>query len=104
MNNLKVLVFLKVLIFSCNLSDFIGEGLQFFDEDVRHCFSECTVIDAPNVIWQQAQLSLSRGGLGLCSLAKHSSSAYISSLSTSCIMILFSNDKKNCIGILLFIF
>ena len=54
MNNLKVLVFLKVLIFSCHLSDFIGEGLQFFDEDVRHCFSECTVIDAPNVIWQQA--------------------------------------------------
>ena len=68
-----------------HLSDFIGEGLQFFHEDIRHCYSECTVIDTPNAAWQQAQLSLSRGGLGLCSLAKNSSSAYISSLSASSI-------------------
>ena len=61
----------------------IGEALQFFDDDVRHCFSECTAIDTPNVTWQQAQLSLSRGGLGLRSLSEHSSAAYISSLSAS---------------------
>ena len=35
------------------------------------------------VAWQQAQLSLSRGGLGLRSLSEHSSAAYISSLSAS---------------------
>ena len=43
------------------------------------------MIDTPNAAWQQAQLSLCRGGLGLSSLAKHSSSAYISSLSASSI-------------------
>ena len=61
----------------------IGEALQFFDGDVRRCFSECTAMDTPNVAWQQAQLSLSRGGLGLRSLSEHSSAAYISSLSAS---------------------
>ena len=61
----------------------IGEALQFFDDDVRRCFSECTAIDTPNVTWQQAQLSLSRGGLGLRSLSEHSSAAYIFSLSAS---------------------
>ena len=61
----------------------IGEALQFFDDDVRRCFSECTAIDTPNVAWQQAQLSLSRGGLGLRSLSEHNSAAYISSLSAS---------------------
>ena len=66
-------------------SALIGEALQFFDDDdVRRCFSECTAIDTPNVAWQQAQLSLSRGGLGLRSISKHSSApAYISSLSAS---------------------
>ena len=39
---------------------FISEALQFFDNDVHHCFSECTAIDTPNVALQQAQLSLSR--------------------------------------------
>ena len=61
----------------------IGEALQFFDDDVRRCFSECTAIDTPNVAWQQAQLSLSRGGLELRTLSEHSSAAYISSLSAS---------------------
>lgn len=62
---------------------FNGEALQFFDEDVRRCFSECTAIDTLNVAWQQAQLSLCRGSLGFRSLAKHSSAAYISSLNAS---------------------
>ena len=59
----------------------IGEALQFIDDDVRSCFSESNTIDTPNVTWQQAQLSLSRRGLGLRSLSEHSSAAYISSLS-----------------------
>ena len=50
----------------------IGDALHFYDDDVRRCFSECTMIDPPNVAWQQAQLSLSRGGLGLHSLSEHS--------------------------------
>ena len=29
----------------------ICEALQFFDDDVRRCFSECTAIDTPNVAW-----------------------------------------------------
>ena len=60
-------------------SALIGEALQFFDDDVRRCFSECTTIAA----WQQTQLSLSRGGLGLHSFSEHSSAAYISTLSAS---------------------
>ena len=64
-------------------SALIGEALQFSDDDVRRCFSKCTAIDTPNVAWQQAQLSLSRGCLGLRSLSEHSSAAYISSLSAS---------------------
>ena len=33
--------------------------------------------------WQQAQLGLRYGGLGLCSLALHASTAYITSISSS---------------------
>ena len=54
-----------------------------FDEDIRRCFSSTTGIDASDAAWQQAQLSLSRGGLGLRSLAHHASAAFISSLSSS---------------------
>ena len=46
-------------------------------------FAECTLVDAFGKSWQQAQLSLSRGGLGLCSLSHHSSAAYISSARAS---------------------
>ena len=37
----------------------------------------------PDHAWHQAQLSLRRGGLGLCSLAHHSPAAYMASLSKS---------------------
>ena len=59
------------------------KALQLFDEDIHRCFSSTTGIDAWDAAWQQAQLSLSRGGLGLRSLAHHASAAYISSLSSS---------------------
>ena len=36
-----------------------------------------------NNTWQQAELGLSRGGLGLCSISCHSPAAYIASLSSS---------------------
>ena len=51
--------------------------MEKFDTDVRHSFAECTGVDSAR---RQAQLSLRRGGVGLRSLALHSSAAYITSL------------------------
>ena len=59
----------------------ISDGLALFGADVRRCFSECTGIDTADTEWLQVQLSLGRGGLGLCSLALHSPAAYLASLS-----------------------
>ena len=53
---------------------------QMFDQDVQKCFTSCTGVHPSNVAWNQAQLSLSRGGLGLCSLSHHALAAFISSL------------------------
>ena len=58
-------------------------SLQLFDEDVRRSFSLCTAVDTTDVAWQQAQLSLSRGGLGMRSLSLHSPAAFIASLCSS---------------------
>ena len=55
----------------------MADALQMFDNDIHHAFAEW--INS----WQQAQLSLCRGGLGLRSLSHHSSEAYISSVSAS---------------------
>ena len=54
---------------------------NLFDKDVCQCFSECTALDTSDIDWMQAQLSLSRGGLGLRSLSCHSTAAYLASLS-----------------------
>ena len=59
------------------------DSLRFFDEEVRHCFSSCLAVDIPDVHWQEAQLSLSFGGLGLSSISHHCCAAFISSLSFS---------------------
>ena len=61
----------------------MADALQMFDNDIHHAFAECTAVDAFGNSWQQAQLSLSSGGLGLRSLSHHSSAAYISSVSAS---------------------
>ena len=60
-----------------------AKALRMFDEDVRRCFSASTGIDTSDDAWQQAQLSLSKGGLGLRSLSHHASAAFIASLSSS---------------------
>ena len=57
--------------------------MELFDIDVRHCFSQCTAVDTSDETWLQAQLSLSRGGLGLRSLSSHAVAAYIASLCSS---------------------
>ena len=55
------------------------DELHAFDQQVRHS----QAIDTTDSSWKQAQLSLSRGGLGLCSLAHHSTAAFIASISTA---------------------
>ena len=40
---------------------------------------ECTTVDTPDFTWQQAKLSLSRGGLGLHRVSYHSPAAYLAS-------------------------
>ena len=44
------------------------------------CRYSCTGVHSSNVAWKQAQLSLSRGGLGLHSLSHHAPAAIIASL------------------------
>ena len=58
-------------------------AVEAFDHNIRATFSKCTVVDTSNQAWQQAELSLSRGGLGIRSLSRHSPAAYIASLSSS---------------------
>ena len=59
---------------------FSQSGLQMFDRDVQKCFTSCTGVHPSNVAWNQAQLSLSCGGLGLRSLSHHAPAAFIASL------------------------
>ena len=60
-----------------------GDALSLFDDEVRQCFAECTAVDTPDFTWQQAQLSLSRGGLGLRRVSYHSLAAYLASAVSS---------------------
>ena len=57
--------------------------LQLFDQDVQKCFNSCTDVHPSIAAWKQAQLSLSRGGLGLRSLSHHAPAAFIALLSFS---------------------
>ena len=61
----------------------VSDPLQLFDNDVRQCFKDCFVLDTSDSTWQQAQLSLRYGGLGLRSLSHHSSAAFIASVCSS---------------------
>ena len=61
----------------------VADVLSIFDLDIRRCFTECTSVDASDVAWQQAQLSPSRGGLGLRSLLHHLSACFIASIGNS---------------------
>ena len=61
----------------------VSEALQLFDIEVRQCFMQSITVEATDCAWQQAQLNLRHGDLGLCSVSHHSSVAYIASLSAS---------------------
>ena len=70
-------------------SSLAGDALSLFDDEVWQCFSECTTVDTPDPE-QQAQISLSRGGVGLRLVSYHYSaknlvSAIISDLSSEVI-------------------
>ena len=52
-----------------------AKELALFDNNVRQSFTECLAFDPSDANWDQAQLSLSHGGLGLRSLALHSPAA-----------------------------
>eukprot|EP00731_Ephydatia_muelleri_P011247 Em0006g141a len=54
--------------------------VTLFDQDVQKCFTSCTGVHSSIAAWKQAQLSLSRGGLGLRSLSHHAPAAFIASL------------------------
>ena len=57
-----------------------SDPLQIFDMAVKECFATCSALDLTEHAWQQAQLGLRYGGLGLRSLA---CAAYIASISSS---------------------
>ena len=60
-----------------------SDPLQIFDMAVKECFASCSALDITEHAWQQAQLGLRYGGLGLRSLALHACAVYIASISSS---------------------
>ena len=46
-----------------------SDALVSFDNDVRLHFSNCVATDISDAAWKQAQLGMSYGGLGLCSIS-----------------------------------
>ena len=68
---------------SATLPSLVSEALQLFDVEVRQCFAQSIAVEVTDRAWQQAQLNLSHGGLGLRSVSHHSSAAYIASLCAS---------------------
>ncbi|KAL5473538.1 hypothetical protein EMCRGX_G028029 [Ephydatia muelleri] len=73
--------FCKLVHVACSTPpSLVSEGLALFDGEVRCYFSDCVGIDASDAVWQQVQLSLSRGGLGLGRLELHCSAAYLASV------------------------
>ena len=61
----------------------VSEALQLFDFEARQCFAQSIAVEVTDRAWQQAQLNLSHGGLGLRSVSHHSSAAYIATLCAS---------------------
>ena len=57
---------------------------------MSECFNDCFVLDTSVSTWQQVQLSLRNGGLGLLSLSHNSSAALIASVCSS-----GSGDRDN---------
>ena len=65
---------------------------------LNHC--SCTAVDTSDQAWQQAELSLSRGGLGLHYISCNSPAAYIASLSSSGFSTSFLQHLKQAVDTL----
>ena len=72
-----------ILLAKATPSTLTCKAFALIDDDIRMFFCRCIGVDASDTIWQQAQLSPSRGGLGFRSVSRHSSAAFISSLCSS---------------------
>jgi len=59
--------------------EFVRESLGACDDDLRDSLATFAALQLSDSAWSQAQLPLSRGGLGLRSVAEHCAAAYISS-------------------------
>ena len=57
------------------------EQLLLFDNKVRKCFESFSGLNPDETQWLQATLATNMGGLGLCSLSRHSPGAYLASRS-----------------------
>eukprot|EP00731_Ephydatia_muelleri_P014413 Em0008g133a len=79
----KHVAFANYLIWLATPPSLSVKALELFDQDVRSCLSQSTSVDLTDVSWNQAQLSLSRGGLGMRSLMLHAPAAYIASVCSS---------------------
>ncbi|KAL5482160.1 hypothetical protein EMCRGX_G022454 [Ephydatia muelleri] len=73
----------------------ILNAMQHYDADILRSFANCAGLDTSDTAWKQAKMSLRRGGLGLRSLADHSSAAYIASFCTDCNTLSVSSLKDN---------
>ena len=94
-NNIIILIIIVLLLQKCaafckmsHISrvtppTLIKPSLSLFDDSIHHCFTECLALNLSSQSsgWKQAGLSLSRGGLGLRSVAVHSTAAYLGSIS-----------------------
>ena len=60
-----------------------ARAMQDFDNRVRACLEELGGLPLSQAAWQQASLKIASGGLGLRSAARHSSAAYVASVSST---------------------
>ena len=72
------------MVFSARATpfDLHQEQLLVYDKAVRQCFEQLSGLHPDDAQWLQATLATKAGGLGLCSLHKHSPAAYLASRSS----------------------
>ena len=76
--------FCRLSYLACSTpTNLVLDAFKLFNNDIHHCFVDCTGFETSDKPWCQAQLGLNRGGLGLCLLFLHSSSTFIASFCSS---------------------
>ena len=81
---LRSCAFFGKMVFAARATPFDvhQEQLMAFDSAVRRCFQQLSGLHPDDTQWLQATLATKVGGLGLRSLSKHSSAAYLASRSS----------------------